>query len=114
MLVEFMPKSKNLLGLNVNGGQKICVRLRDANAPTSFLPYDHILGTLLHELVHIVHGPHAAPFYKLLDELTDECEQLMAQGVTSLTSEPFAGRGEKLAPGLRPIPRHKLAERAAE
>ena len=51
-------KSDGLLGLNYNSGQKICVRLRPPNAPDSFYPYEHVLGTLLHELVHIVHGPH--------------------------------------------------------
>jgi len=29
-------------------------------------------GTLLHELVHIVHGSHSAKFYDLLEEITSE------------------------------------------
>ena len=36
---------------------------------------------MLHELAHNHHGPHAAPFYKLLDELRAECEELVAKGV---------------------------------
>ena len=69
-LAEFFPKDPNLLGININHGQRICVRLRPARNEAAFLPYEHILGTLLHELTHIVHGPHQAPFYKLLDEIT--------------------------------------------
>lgn len=72
LLTEFYPKDAKLLGLNVNGGQRVCVRLRAAGSEGHFLPYEAILGTLLHELVHIVHGPHKAPFYKLLDEITGE------------------------------------------
>lgn len=34
------------------------VRLRPASDMTSFLPYESILGTMLHELVHNVRGPH--------------------------------------------------------
>ncbi|GIL44247.1 hypothetical protein Vafri_1756 [Volvox africanus] len=36
---------------------------------------------MLHELVHNVRGPHDSAFYKLLDEITAECEELMARGV---------------------------------
>lgn len=75
-LVEFFPKNPNLLGLNVNRRQKICVRLRHHHAPNTFLHLDAIIGTLLHELAHIVHGPHDAKFYKLLDELTGSCDRL--------------------------------------
>ena len=31
--------------------------------------YNDVLGTVLHELVHIEIGPHNAKFYKMLDEL---------------------------------------------
>lgn len=39
-------------GLNVNRGARIKVRLRQPGDKGSFLPYNSILGTLLHELVH--------------------------------------------------------------
>lgn len=45
--------------------------------------YESILGTMLHELAHIVRGPHDAVFYKLLDELKAECEELMARWVAA-------------------------------
>lgn len=35
---------------------------------------------MLHELVHMEIGPHSAKFYKMLDELRDECEKLMREG----------------------------------
>ena len=39
-----------------------------------FLPFEEIVGTILHELVHIVYGPHYGPFKRLLAEITQECE----------------------------------------
>jgi hypothetical protein len=45
-------------------------RLRRAGEPGAFLPYESILGTLLHELAHNTRGPHDAAFYALLDALT--------------------------------------------
>ena len=35
---------------------------------------------MLHELTHMEIGPHNASFYKMLDELRDECEKLMREG----------------------------------
>jgi hypothetical protein len=65
VLSEFAPKNPNLLGLNVNRGAEVKIRLRPARAAlpgdeARFYPYNHVLGTMLHELVHIVHGRAAA------------------------------------------------------
>ena len=73
LLTEFFPRSANLLGLNINGGQHIKVRLRAARAPDRLMPFDAVVGTLLHELAHIARGPHDARFYAVLQELTLEC-----------------------------------------
>jgi hypothetical protein len=82
-LVEFYPPQQhNLYGLNVNKGAEIRVRLRMPGDRASFLEYESVLKTLLHELCHIVHGAHSAEFYQLLDELVAECEALHARGVT--------------------------------
>eukprot|EP00850_Spirogloea_muscicola_P023449 SM000358S13174 [mRNA] locus=s358:40711:41415:+ [translate_table: standard] len=70
LLTEFSPRNASLLGLNVNGGQEVRIRLRRPGRDSDFFPYEHVLGTLLHELVHIEHGPHDAKFYKLLDDIT--------------------------------------------
>ncbi|RUP47978.1 WLM domain-containing protein [Jimgerdemannia flammicorona] len=37
------------LGLNVNHGYKICIRLRPHYDSKMFLPYESLLGTMLHE-----------------------------------------------------------------
>ncbi len=62
-------------GLNTNGGggrtSEIKIRLRPHKSDSSFFPYEHLIGTMLHELVHNVQGPHNAVFYKLLDEITE-------------------------------------------
>jgi hypothetical protein len=94
-LTEFLPKSPNLLGLNVNRGQEIKIRLRYPGNEGSFYEWHHVLGTLLHELVHIVHGPHNAAFYKLLDELWEDAEDLMDRGISGTCQgfdAPSAGR----------------------
>jgi hypothetical protein len=78
-LSEFLPSNPNLLGLNVNRGAEVKIRLRRAG-DGGFYDFNHVLGTMLHELVHIVHGPHNAAFYKLLDELWEEAEALMDKG----------------------------------
>ena len=85
MLVEFLPKNPSLLGININGGAAIKVRLRPNNDPSRFLDYDDVLGagsrhivtshltsssgTLLHELAHIVRAPHDTLFYSTLKTL---------------------------------------------
>lgn len=92
-LCEFYPKNKSLLGLNVNHGVKICLRLRFPSNENDFLPFESILGTALHELSHNKFGPHDAKFYKYLDELTKEMELLMAQGYTG---DGFFSKGNTL------------------
>ncbi|RHZ41516.1 hypothetical protein DYB31_013917, partial [Aphanomyces astaci] len=93
-LLEFFPKNANLLGMNVNEGWKIFLRLRPASHPTTFLPFEEILGTMLHELVHMKIGPHDAPFYKMLDELTEDMENLMARGLLGATGAAFQDTGD--------------------
>lgn len=74
MLCEMSPKSPNLLGLNVNKGQKILIRLRTPHNEKLFFPMSDLIGTFLHELTHNVHGPHDNKFYALLDELRNKYE----------------------------------------
>jgi len=50
-LTEFFPPEKNLLGLNWNRGQKICLRLRYPGDETQFLPMEEVVDTMLHEYV---------------------------------------------------------------
>ena len=91
-LVEFLPRNQSLLGINVNSGQRIKVRLRSTHGG-GFLPFVNILGTLLHELVHNEIGPHNERFYKLLDTLWTEVEAL--PGYDSIMYEYNNGYFEK-------------------
>ncbi|KAH9619556.1 hypothetical protein KSS87_009882 [Heliosperma pusillum] len=94
LLSEFCPSNPALMGLNIDGGAEIKLRLRRQEMQWDFFSYEQVLDTMLHELCHNEHGPHNADFYKLLDELRLECEELMATGITS------AGGGFDL-PGRR-------------
>lgn len=116
LLVEFYPPMPNLLGMNHNHGERIEIRLRSPNNRDALLTYESILGTLLHELAHIEVGPHNAEFYKLLDELQDECDTLIARGIvpsSSSSSNGTVGHGQRLSGG-RPPPKHIAQERAVQ
>ena len=94
-LVEFKPKNDSLHGLNVNRGQKVCVRVR-SNAG-HFLPYEHVLGTLLHELVHIEISAHSASFYDQLELFWKEVESGHSSFAPAVPAHvPFAGQGHVL------------------
>ncbi|KAI9502644.1 hypothetical protein GGI25_005590 [Coemansia spiralis] len=112
MLREFYPRSPNLLGLNVNHGLEIRIRLRGPYNDSQFLIYEDLVGTMLHELVHIVRGPHDAVFYKLLDELKAEVEMLMAKGYTG---DGFFSEGQRLGAGRsRNVPLHLRRQKALQ
>lgn len=131
-LAEFYPDQQNLLGklkainysilslqtadklpgLNVNRTHKILVRLRYPGDVNQFLPFEEVTDTLLHELAHIVHGPHDSKFHALWDQLRDEHEGLLRSGYTG---DGFLSVGHKL--GGRRIPMdeaRRIARVAAE
>jgi hypothetical protein len=95
------------LGLNVNHGQSIFVRLRQPGSPENFLPFEQCLDTLLHELAHIVQGPHDDKFHRLWNDLRDEWMELQIKGYTG---EGFTGQGNQL--GGNNIPRDELRRMA--
>ncbi|BGP47247.1 hypothetical protein JCM10450v2_003099 [Rhodotorula kratochvilovae] len=96
VLSEFFPSNPNLLGINVNAGAKICIRLRPAHDPHSFLPLeDSLLGTMLHELTHNVRGPHDDLFFKQLDALQDEFDKVQKTGYLA-----FTGSGNRVGEGV--------------
>ncbi|KKZ62179.1 hypothetical protein EMCG_03317 [[Emmonsia] crescens] len=110
-LAEFYPE-RNLLGININHGEKICLRLRYPSDDKQFLPLDQVLDTMLHELCHIVHGPHNQEFHALWNQLRDEHMQLSLKGYTG---EGFLSEGKRL--GGQRIPLHearRIARVAAE
>lgn len=108
ILAEFLPPEANLLGLNINKGFKICVRLRYHNNPDLFLPLEQVVDTMLHELSHNVFGEHDAKFHRLWDELRDEWETLIRKGYTG---EGFLSKGKRLGGGPVP-PQHEMRRRA--
>jgi len=111
-LAEFYPDQTNLLGLNINAGQKIQLRLRYPGDSNQFLPLEDVLDTMLHELCHNIIGPHNAQFHALWDQLRDEQQALARKGYTG---EGFLGRGQQV--GGRRLPLHeasRLARQAAE
>ncbi|KAI1109347.1 WLM-domain-containing protein [Nemania sp. NC0429] len=111
-LTEFYPGQQNLLGLNVDRGQKICLRLRYPGDRNQFLPIEQVADTMLHELAHNIHGPHDAKFHALWNQLRDEHLSLSLKGYTG---EGFLSEGQRL--GGRTIPMdeaRRLARAAAE
>ncbi|GAA5897121.1 hypothetical protein JCM6882_001798 [Rhodosporidiobolus microsporus] len=98
LLCEFFPENPNLLGVNVNGGERICIRLRPQHDPHSFLPLEEsLIGTMLHELTHNERGPHDDTFFKILDGLQDEYDALRASGYSG---EGFLGKGSRVGQGV--------------
>lgn len=89
-LNEMSPRSAQLLGLNVNHGQRIQLRLRPHGDDNSFLTLDEVVDTMLHELVHNTVGPHNASFYKKWDEYRAKMDELDAKGIM------LRGKGERL------------------
>ncbi|KAG0281314.1 hypothetical protein BGZ95_004951, partial [Linnemannia exigua] len=90
-LAEFL--TPGILGMNTNRGWKIQLCLRYHNDESTFLPWEDILGTMLHELAHNIRGPHDQVFYKALDDLNDEYDKIVASGYTG---EGFDAAGQRL------------------
>ncbi|KEP53419.1 WLM domain protein [Rhizoctonia solani 123E] len=93
VLAEFFPDDERLLGLNINSGEKILVRLRPARSPGSFYPIEQLVHVMLHELTHNVHGPHDERFYSFLNKLEDEYDTLIVSG---WRGSGFYAPGERL------------------
>lgn len=89
------------------------LRLRYPGDRNQFLPIEQVTDTMLHELCHIVHGPHDGKFHALWDQLRDEHEGLVMKGYTG---EGFLSEGHKLGgrPGVPPREARRLARAAAE
>ncbi|CAH8342329.1 unnamed protein product [Eruca vesicaria subsp. sativa] len=113
LLSEFCPTNPRLLGVNVNRGVHVKLRLRRVNHDADFLSYHEVLDTMLHELCHNAHGPHNASFYKLWDELRKECEELMSKGITG-TGQGFDVPGKRLGGFSRQPPISSLRATAAK
>lgn len=109
-LCEFYPRERNLLGLNINAGGKICLRLRYPNDERQFIPIEQVVDTMLHELCHIIHGPHNQQFHALWNQLRDEHEELALKGYTG---EGFLSQGRRLGGSKIPLEEARRQARAA-
>ena len=107
VLKEFFPRNAGLLGLNASFGKgtsdhrcTISVRCRPAHAGKrgGCYMYRDIIGTLVHELTHIVHSAHDERFYALMDELLNEVDHL-GGGVHFVFGAGASRAGRELASG---------------
>eukprot|EP00899_Mesostigma_viride_P028546 jgi/Mesvir1/8877/Mv02768-RA.2 len=124
MLSEFSPSNPNLLGLNVNRGVEVKIRLRPHNGAKDgcFYPFEHVLGTMLHELTHNAVSPHNAAFYKLLDEITARAlkaatARAQKQAIMGAGASGSASGGRRLGGDtrlMRQLTPGEAAARAAE
>lgn len=126
LLTEFSGFSKSgadLLGMNRNSGQVIYLRLRhpssDRTLTDSFLPFEDIIGTMLHELAHNTRGPHDEVFYKVLEGLEEEWYEMRRNGGW-MQGDGFESHGQTLGslqglgPATENVPIRQAAQRAAE
>ncbi|KAJ4990215.1 WLM domain-containing protein [Stagonosporopsis vannaccii] len=109
-LAEFLPDEPQLLGLNINRTERILIRLRYHHDSRQFLSMEQITDTLLHELSHIVFGPHNNDFNNLWNELRDEHQSLLMKGYTG---EGFLTQGQKLGGRRIPVDEMRRAARSA-
>ena len=113
-LKEFYPKNAGLLGMNVNRGVSIFIRLRPDSDKNSFLPWESLLGTMVHELTHMGVGSHSAEFYKLMDEVYDEVEKDAGASGTekkSISGAIFMTKSHRLGGGA--VTQHTSLSKAA-
>ncbi|VEU21042.1 DEKNAAC101917 [Brettanomyces naardenensis] len=114
ILCEMYPRNASLLGLNVGGGSKICIRLRPPHNKDWFLPMNDLIGTMLHELAHNQCGPHNDQFYKLLDTLKEKYYEVQAKGSYQATGylmeENKLGRASLSSMTVRELRLRKLTE----
>lgn len=98
-LVEFFPTKRSLYGTNYGRGICVSLRLREATDKNSFLDFETVLETMLHELCHNTFGPHNKKFFALLDSYKGEMYSMRAKG---FTGDLFTGVGRVLGGTPRP------------
>lgn len=76
IIEEIYPKEEGLLGMNINKGMTIQIRLRTSSNPNEFIEWFHLVGTLAHELAHNEISDHSEKFFRLMNEIHDQMEKL--------------------------------------
>lgn len=100
LLTELAPhEHPNLLGLNVNAGQSILLRIR-TDAYDGFRSYAEVRRVLCHELTHNVYGGHGDDFKTLNSQLNREVteyEQSVRAGSHTLSDTvPYHDRSSNI------------------
>jgi hypothetical protein len=97
------PKSDNVHGYcqaTGNGRSAVVIALR-LRRPRSheFVPFDDCFGTLVHEVAHITHLKHSAPFYQLMDSIEKHWQLSKSKGFAVVDEKGFPIHGgHKLPP----------------
>lgn len=91
------------LGLNVNNGEIIKLRIRTDDYE-GFVSYKQVMKTLCHELSHNRWSEHDSNFWKLTNELEKQLTKL----------DPFSGRGNRLTNQEFYDPKFELNGKAEE
>jgi DNA-dependent metalloprotease WSS1 len=115
-LKEFFPSNAGLLGMNVNRGVSIFIRLRPAHDKDTFLPWSDMLGTMVHELTHMAVGSHSAEFYKLMDMVHDEVDKDAGPAGTekkSISGAIFMTNSNRLG-GSESVSRENVSKAASD
>ncbi|TKA77759.1 hypothetical protein B0A49_01559 [Cryomyces minteri] len=117
-LAEFLPNDEYLLGKSppdVDDALRYMDRFlmitrsqHEQDDAGMFYPFDFVVDSMLHELSHVVFGPHDENFHTLWNELRGELETLQRGGYTG---EGFLSEGHRLGGGRVP-PLYELQRRA--
>lgn len=67
-----------LLGLNINRGEHIKLRLRPPHDQLALLPFEEVMCTAAHEMVHNAIGPHNEAFFELYRHIVQLCEDVLS------------------------------------
>ncbi len=110
VLGEICPKKKSkILGQNFGRGETIHIRIRDETNPDTFMDYEGLVCTMLHELAHIIHSPHNSEFWALYETLKAETEELIVHNFVGGYLKPVV-REPRSAPSVFTTGRvHQLA-----
>lgn len=74
-ILEELIGRPGVLGININKGQCIQIKIVD-DGSTTFIEWYHLVGTLAHELAHNLIDDHSPAFYREMDKIHDELEKL--------------------------------------
>ena len=101
-----MGGNSGVLGYNTPYGNKkdsrgIWVRLRKPKSHDFYDYEGHLVKTMAHEMTHNLHGSHSAEFYRYLDQVLDDYDEMKRTGEVRGLDKVREGEEERR--GLLPI-----------